>query len=295
MRVSNYSTFPTRLLPYFLDYFKTLSATRLYSVEWCRITDERWVRRDLKGSDSVLIKVISWHLPSRSEKNRGRAQPVPAEIQTEHLPTTSQELYRCANYFHIAVSFPHFSLTRFGNFKDKYSSKMLRSSTTEHFSPLVNIKALFYWVYFMCWVHFRRRTKCVSSEHLALPHNAFMKGHWGCHGSGAVAISFINRRGHVWTRLQCYVTRTFHTLLYYLPTSAYVFKVAFFPSSFLTKLFKYLSSLMSLSSLNTFYMSHLAYPHWFGKCSNISYEHKIWYYSLPHFLYPPIIPPSLTP
>jgi hypothetical protein len=135
--------------------------------------------------------VISWYLPSRTEENRGRPDPVPAEIQTEHLPTTSQELCRCATYYHIAASFSHFSLMGFGNFTDKYSSNILRSNTTEYFNTLVNIKALFYWIYFMCWAQFRRRPRYVSSEYLVLPPNGLTKAHWGCHGSEAVAIPFM--------------------------------------------------------------------------------------------------------
>jgi hypothetical protein len=56
----------------------------------------------LKGSDSSLTEVVTWHLPGETEKNHEkisvRTAGAPAENRTEHLSNTNLDSYRYGNH-----------------------------------------------------------------------------------------------------------------------------------------------------------------------------------------------------
>jgi hypothetical protein len=55
-----------------------------------------WITgKDLEGSYLSLIDVLSWHLPGGTEENfiKVSHNSILAKIQTKHLPSRSQENY----------------------------------------------------------------------------------------------------------------------------------------------------------------------------------------------------------
>jgi hypothetical protein len=79
-----------------------LAVSRLYTVRW---EDDRLMINS-KGSGSChgLTKVLSCHLPARTEKTMKvplRIASVLAEIRTKHLPNTSLEGYLYTILFSI--------------------------------------------------------------------------------------------------------------------------------------------------------------------------------------------------
>jgi hypothetical protein len=61
--------------------------------------DERWIRRDVKGSGRGIIEVISWNLPGRTGENHGKPQSgyLVAGQKTRTENFSDRNLYRWAN------------------------------------------------------------------------------------------------------------------------------------------------------------------------------------------------------
>jgi hypothetical protein len=59
--------------------------------------DAWWIGKDLEGTGSGLIEVLSRYFIWGTEENPVRAEGVPTEVQTEHFSNKSVKRYRYAN------------------------------------------------------------------------------------------------------------------------------------------------------------------------------------------------------